>query len=310
MRLEKSQKISKLFKRRYGNEILKNFLGGVAIATLSFGFVSCGESEDDGEAFNGEEISLSNTDTTKNDNGKKYYRSFAGTKTKHYSANALITINNAATVADSSNYVSAAGYGFLFGLEETTSTVNKDAGTTYYESYDSTTKKVGDKAKFYTFGIASVRWNATSGSAEWYVSWCENVPSTCFNYTKESGFSGDVYDVNGNSKRIENNEKTIVKGDPSWKAVSGFSLTDSNFVAQIRVVANDDGSYTVGLYKNAEATSALDTGTIPASTTGFTKKTQKDIGRYITVYAGQTTTGKIEYSDISGNPIPADYAED
>ncbi len=167
MRLEKSQKISKLFKKRYRNEILKNFLGGVAIAALSFGFASCGESEDESNAFNGEEISLSNTDTTKNDNGKKYYRSFRGTKTKHYSANALITINNAATTANSLE--SAAGYGFLFGLEETTSTVNKDADTTYYESYDSTTKKFGDKAKFYTFGIASVRWNAKNKTAEWYL---------------------------------------------------------------------------------------------------------------------------------------------
>lgn len=139
----------------------------MAIAALSFGFASCGESEDESNAFNGEEISLSNTDTTKNDNGKKYYRSFRGTKTKHYSANALITINNAATTANSLE--SAAGYGFLFGLEETTSTVNKDADTTYYESYDSTTKKFGDKAKFYTFGIASVRWNAKNKTAEWYL---------------------------------------------------------------------------------------------------------------------------------------------
>ena len=281
----------------------------MAIAALSFGFVSCGESEGDDDAFNGEEISLSNTDSTKNDSGKKLYRSFAGTKTKHYSANALITINNAATVNNSSKYVSAAGYGFLFGLEETTSTVNSEADTTYYESYDSGT--FGDKAKFYTFGIASVRYNATSGTGEWYVSWCENVPSTCFNYTTYAGFEGAVYDASGNSTK-KGEETTVVKGSGSdaWKAISGLSLTDSNFVAQIRVVANDDGSYTVGLYKDATATSALDTGTISASTTGFEKKTQKDIGRYITVYAGQTTTGKIEYSDISGNPIPADYVED
>ena len=286
----------------------KIFWGGVAIAALSFGFVSCGESEDDDDAFNGEEISLSNTDTTKNDNGNKLYRSFKGTKTKHYSANALITINNAATVNNSSQYVSAAGYGFLFGLEETTSTVNSDAGTTYYESYDSVT--FGDKAKFYTFGIASVRYNATSKTGEWYVSWCENVPSTCFNYTTYSGFSGAVYDASGNSVTV-GTETTVVKGSSTaWKAVSDLSLTDSNFIAQIRVVANDDGSYTVGLYKDATATSTLDSKTISASTTGLEKKTQKDIGRYITVYAGQTTTGKIEYSDISGNPIPADYVED
>ena len=289
-------------------KLSKVLFGSAVLAALMFGFASCGENEDESNAFDGEEISLSNTDTTKNDNGNKYYRSFAGTKTKHYSANALITINNAGTTSNS--YGAAAGYGFLFGLEETTSAVNTAAGTTYYESYDSSTKKFGDKAKFYTFGIASVRWNAASKTAEWYVSWCENVPSTCFNYTPYSGFSGAVYDANGKSVTV-GKETEIVKGNSSaWKAVSGFSLTDSSLVAQIRVVAKDDGSYTVGLYKNAEATSAIDTGTILASTTGFTATPQKDIGRYISVYAGQTTTGKIAYSDISGNPIPADYVED
>lgn len=285
-------------------KLSKVLFGSAVLAALMFGFASCGENEDESNAFDGEEISLSNTDTTKNDNGKKFYRSFAGTKTKHYSANALITINNAGTT--SGRYGAAAGYGFLFGLEETTSAVNTAAGTTYYESYDSSTKKFGDKAKFYNFGIASVRWNKYLQCAEWYFSWCENVPSTCFNYTPYSGFSGAVYNAEGTSVTVGKESPTV----SSWKGVSGFSLTDSSLVAQIRVVAKDDGSYEIGLYKNAEATSALATGTISAATTKFNAKTQKDIGRYITVYPGQTTTGKIAYSDISGNPIPADYVED
>ncbi len=278
----------------------KIFWGGVALAALSLGFISCSESEDDDGAIDGESISYTNSDTS------NIYRSFKSTKTKHYSANALITINNAASTTTS--YPAVAGYGFLFGLEETTTTVNASANTTYYE--DSANKT---KASFYTFGIAAVRWNATNSTAEWYVSWCENVPSTCFNSTTSNDFSGTVYAANSSTTTTLGTETTVVKGDnnTAWKAVSGFSLTDSkSFIAQIRVVANGDGSYSVGLYKNAETSSALGTGTITAATTKFTAKTQKDIGRYITVYPGQTTTGRIDYSDISGNPIPADYNED
>ncbi len=274
----------------------KIFWGGVALAALSLGFISCGESEDDDGAIDGESISYTNSST------ENIYRSFKSTKTKHYSANALITINNATSTVNSNKAV--AGYGFLFGLEETTKTVNESANTTYYE--DSANKT---KASFYTFGIAAVRWNATDSTAEWYVSWCKNVPSTCFNSTSSTDFSGTVYATNSTTATTCGDETQVVKGSSNaWKAVSGFSLTDSSFIAQIRVVANDDGSYTVGLYQNTEADSALDTGTI--TTTGFTAKTQKDIGRYITVYPSQSTTGKIKYSDISGNPIPADYNED
>ena len=64
-------------------KLSKVLFGSAVLAALMFGFASCGENEDESNAFDGEEISLSNTDTTKNDNGNKYYRSFAGTKTKH-----------------------------------------------------------------------------------------------------------------------------------------------------------------------------------------------------------------------------------
>lgn len=302
----------------------QNVLLGSAIAlSLVFGFAGCSDSEDDDDAFNGENISLSNTDTTKNANNTLLYRSFESTKTNHYSANALLTINNVATVANKENNATAA-YGFLFGLEETTDAVNKADSTTYYESYDSTTKKFGDKAKFYSFGIAAVRWCVKDNCAEWYVSWCKNVPSTCFNYTKASGFDNAVYNKDGTKVTSYGVETQIVDGSESatkcsasssWKKVSNISLNDAGaLVSQIRVVAlsgDDKGGYSVGIYASADATDALDSTTeVTASVTGFTDRVQKEIGRYITVYVGESTTGTIQYSDISGNPIPADYNEE
>ena len=277
---------------------LKNVLFGSAVAVaLMFGFASCGENEDEENAISGETISYTNSDSS------NLYRSFATTKQKHYSANALITINNPTAKANDSNNANAA-YGFVFGLEETTDAVNKAASTTYYE--DSTLKT---KAKFYTFGIATVRYNAKSKNAEWYVSWCENLPSTNFGTNSNSGFGGTVYDANGTSKEFSTSdvETQIVPSSGTYATVSDLSLTDGALVAQIRVVAETDGSYTVGLYSSATATSVLATATVPKTTTGLSEKTQKYIGRYVTVYSGETASGKIQYSDISGNPIPADY---
>lgn len=282
----------------------KIFWGGVALAALSLGFISCGESEDDDGAIDGETISYTNSDTS------NIYRSFKSTKTKHYSANALITINNATTKATESNNANAA-YGFLFGLTETTNTVNSDNSTTYYED-EACTKK----AKFYTFGIATVRWNAEQSKAQWYVSWCKNLPSTNFELNNYSGFEGTVYYKNNNtatSKKFETSDvetKIIPTTSEPYADVTSLSLSSNALIAQIRLTANDDGSYTVNLYSNATATDALATASIPAATTGLSKKTQLYLGRYVTVYSGETANGRIDYSDISGNPIPADYNED
>ncbi len=264
-----------------------------------FGFASCGENEDEENAISGETISYTNSDSS------NLYRSFATTKQKHYSANALITINNpTAKVTDTNN--ANAAYGFVFGLEETTDAVNEAANTTYYEDNAQQTK-----AKFYTFGIATVRYNAKDSKAEWYVSWCKNLPSTNFGTNSNSGFGGTVYDANGTSKEFSASdvETQIVpsSGSDPYATVSGLSLTDATLVAQIRVVAGTDGSYTVGLYSSATATTALATATVSNTTTALSAKTQKYIGRYVTVYSGETASGKIQYSDISGNPIPADY---
>ena len=84
----------------------------------------------------------------------------------------------------------------------------------------------------------------------------------------------------------------------------------------IKTVANDDGSYTVTLCdEEGNKITGTDTGTIPQTKTGFTKKVnnvdtpsklQKLIGRYITVYNKQSVTGTIKYLDVNGNLIPAE----
>ena len=246
---------------------------------------------------------------------KKYYRSFAATDTKHYSANAVITIEDADNYAPKDaegkdlkyngsdlTIYSKAGFGFVFGLEES----NKDANVK--KTVDGKEQKV----TFYDFGVASVRWDAKNKTAQWYVSWCKNVPDTVFNYT-------DLVDFKDTSLTgaPTATEDYIVANGSGWKDVANLKLKeDGSLVAMIKTVAEEDGSYTVTLCdEEGNKITGTDIGTISNTLTGFTKqvngvdtpsKLQKLIGRYITVYYKQSVTGTIKYLDVNGNLIPAE----
>ena len=306
--------------------VKKILLGTLALAAV-LALTSCGEKQDEEKAFNGENINLPH-DGTSGD----YYRSFASTKTKHYSADAKITIEDADNYspkkADGTSFkdykddvltISAkAGFGFVFGLEEVTSEVNKNHAiqkNTYKENGDFD-KKVD--VKFYTFGIAAVRWNAALDKPQWYVEWCTNVPDTVFNYNNSTNFDDttNLQSLNPSATIPVHTPSFIVPSNDGWKDVDKDKLKlddNGNLVAVIKTIANDDGSYKVILC-DANGTEIENSGEkLNKSITGFVddsgngKKVQKLIGRYITVYKGQTAKGTIEYSDISGNVIPADY---
>ena len=278
-------------------------LGTLAIAA-SLTLASCGVKEDEEKA-----IKKSGKIELTHNGSKKYYRSFAATDTKHYSANAVITIEDAANYAPKDAEgkklgVSAkAGFGFVFGLEES----NKDKNIK--KTVDGEEKKV----TFYDFGVASVRWNAEKNTAEWYVSWCKNVPDTVFNYTDLRDFKDTS--LVGAPEAIE--EYIVDDGAGGWKVVSNLKLKDDgSLVAMIKTDAKEDGSYTVTLCdEEGNKITGTDTGTISNTLTGFTKKVdgvdkpsklQKLIGRYITVYYKQSVTGTIKYLDVNGNLIPAE----
>ena len=284
-------------------KMVKKILLGMALTAAVISFVSCGVKQDEGKAFNGENIDYSNTEKDDDGNFKyKYYRSFDSTSTKHNSANATITIDNAADVADvtlsdGSKVKAKAGFGFVFGMKEVTDKDNPVKKTV--TDKDGKSKEV--TVKFYDFGVAAVRYNKSSKKIEWYVDWERNVPDTAFNNTNLATFEDTA--LTEAPKQVE--KEAVV----AWTAVNGFELKDGKLVAMIKTVANDDGSYTVTLC-DEEGTQIAGSATaeVKKDWTGLTEKTQLYIGRYITVYQGQTVTGKIEYSDISGNVIPADYA--
>lgn len=279
-------------------KLSKVLLSSAVAAALVFGFAGCADGSDDGNAIDGENIEFTHgqaTDTVsaEDSDGYNYYRGFKTTKTNHFSSNALITIENPALsgttkYSDGTPITSNAGLGFVFGE---------------YDSSAEITEEDGNKSvKLYTFGIASVRYNVSTKKVQWYVSWVKETPETVFGYNNSSDFT----DYLGTEKVAYGTETTIVKGASSaWKDTS-VQLTDGNLVVKVAVTANDDGSYTVEL-QDADGTKIYDTATVSKAVTGFEKKVQQRIGRYLTVYYKQSVKGSIAYSDIQGNPIPADY---
>ena len=300
-------------------KMVKKILFGSLVLAAALTFASCGETQDEGDSFDGDKIDFVHDGTS-----GLYYRSFKSTSTKHYSANATITIEDAdnvtsATKPNGTAIESKAGLGFVFGLEEI-----KDAPVVYKIKKDKKTGEIKynsdgtyktEKVKFYNFGVASVRWNHTINSAQWYVSWCTNVPDSVFNYNDSSSFyDGTLAALPENTGvtipgSAADNEICIVDdGAGGWNTISGISLKeDGSLGALIKTVANENGSYTVQLMDKDAPDTVIATGTVPAAETGLSEKTQKLIGRYLTVYKSQTIKGKIEYSDVHGNVIPADY---
>ena len=276
---------------------LKVLLSSAVAAALVFGFAGCADGSDDGDAINGENIEFthgqaSDTVTADDAAGYNYYRGFKTTKTNHYSSNALITIEKPELSATDASHsvVSNAGLGFVFGEYDDSEKVKQDGK---------------DKSvKVYTFGIASVRYNVNTKKVQWYVSWVEKTPETVFGYNNSSDFTDKI----GDDKVELGKETQIIPTSGAWKNTS-VALTDGNLVVKIAVTANDDGSYKVEL-QNADGSETYETATISNTVTGFEKKTQQRIGRYLTVYYKQTVKGSIAYSDIQGNPIPADYDEE
>lgn len=267
-------------------------------AAAVIGFAGCKLSEDEEKAFNGENFSLVEDGTKGN-----YYRSFACTVQKHYSANATLTVNNAAQVVgkDSDNVAQGVA-GFVFGVKK----LSKE--NYFVKQQDGSYKK--QKVDFYDFGIVSVRYNAHSEKVQWYVDWEKNVPDTVFNYNNSADFSGALYsDATGTEAENSpfGSETKIKPTSGNW-ADTSLELTNGNLVAFVKVIAEDDGGYKVTLCDSlGVSVSGCENILINAATTGMDTKTQCYIGRYISVYKNQTMTGSVQYSDIQGNLIPAEY---
>ena len=293
-------KISKLLK-----------VGAVALLAASLCFVSCKDEEDEENAISGDNISMTHDGTS-----GKYYRAFSTTSTKHYSSTAKITINNADTVKSiysssntTGNYANCA-LGYVFGLTELEvkagDKVKLSDGSEHTVSASLLTTESGGttKPKFYTFGLVGIRYNKVTSEPQWYISWCENVPSKVFNYNDDAEFYTKLYD--GTTELLVGYENKIIPTATDSALWSDFttSLTDAKALSvTVKSTANDDGSYTINLYDAAGTTSIGSTQTVPASVTGLTAKTQLKLGRYTTVYNGETASGVIKLEDVSGAAV-------
>lgn len=269
-------------------KMVKKILFGLAIAAAAFTLAGCLPTEDPDGALKSENIEF-----TQDSSKGQFYRSFKSTATKHYSANAEIKIDNPKAPEALSTNNAVATFGFVFGLEEHKH--DPEVKTTNAEGKE-------EKVKFYDFGIAAVRYNRKSSKIEWYVSWCEDAPDTLFGYNDASEFETKIDGVKYGK------ETQIIPTSGFFKQVSSLSLTDDDKLdVVIKTVANEDGSYKVSLC-NADG-DEKDSTTISKAVTGFEGKTQKYIGRYLTVYSGETVKGSIKYTDVNGNLIPAEYVD-
>lgn len=247
-------------------------LSSAVAAALVFGFAGCADGSDDGDAINGENIEFTHGQKTDTvtEEDSAGYNYYRGFKTTKTNH---YSSNALITIENPA-------------LSETSkypdgSAITSNAGLGFvFGEYDSSVNVTEDSStksvKLYTFGIASVRYNVSTKKVQWYVSWVK--------------------------------ETQIVPTSGYWKDTD-ISLTDGNLVVKVAVTANDDGSYKVEL-QNEDGSTTYDTATVSNEVTGFSKKLQQRIGRYLTVYYKQSVKGSIAYSDIQGNPIPADYEEE
>lgn len=271
-------------------KMLKKILLGTLVLATALAFTSCGLSEDQEKA-----ISRSGKVNYTNDGRKDFYRSFVSTETKHEDADAIITIEDADTIDTSEQFsngqaiVSKGVFGFVFGLEQV--------------KVNNPIKKTVDgkevTVKFYNFGIVGVRWNAVEDKAQYYVSWCKNIPNTVFNYTNSSNFEDP--ELTGSGVPVAHEEVVL-----NWTDIPAANLDlnlDGNLELIIKTKASNNGGYEVQLYK--ESTKLGETA-IANTVTGYDAKTQRLIGRYITVYKKQTVKGSIKYDDVNAGVIPED----
>ena len=272
-------KLSKIFK-----------IGVVALLATSMCFVACKKEEDDENAIDGNKISLTNT-------SEANYRGFQSLKTKHTSSTATITIKNPTEIK---NGTANSVIGFVFGLEEVKAAdlPSNYPAEAFQLQKDGTYKK--KTITYYNFGVAGVRYNK-NGQLQWYVSYCKNIPNTIFGYNTSGDFKSKIFvDAEGNlSADYYGDETEIIAAFEKLN----YNLVNGTVQVRIQVKINEDGKYTVTLQdQQGEQIAGSTVAQVPVQ--GLTKTTQKEIGRYVTVYSGETVDATMTFSDTVGNPIP------
>lgn len=95
-----------------------------------------------------------------------------------------------------------------------------------------------------------------------------------------------------------------------------YTAADDELSIGVEVIAEEEdgkkGSYTINYYKTLKNykkvanSTPVKTVTVPATVTGYTKKTQTKMGCYVNIYAGKTLNGFWRFSEIKGEDVPVE----
>lgn len=292
-------------------------LMAVAVAIASIGMMGCALNQDGEGAIKGKAVDFDNAyvkinnaasadvdhiDPSKYDASKGhtantawYYRAVNQLSTKHYGSTCVMTITPNSTTAGKWDGV----MGYWIAGEENTEWNN-------------------DSCNDMNCILIGVRYCPNDNCLETYISKYTNIAFKDNNFTTVDNIS----DKNGNKATTTATppaakEVEILKGTSNscskttaYTKLTGFTKTDGSYKIAVEAVANDDGSYTINYYKvgeNGKKTGdAVKTQNVSKDITGYTKKTQTNLGWYANIYPGTHLTGTWKYLDTKGNVIPVE----
>lgn len=308
----------------------------MAVATLSM--VGCALNQDGEGAISGKSVDFDNTyvmvkddDSSKikkadgeNDirvgwktskNTKYYYRGIKQLATKHYDSICTITITpndfDSNNMSHESSKKSNGVVGFFVGGEEITNWNNTSNGGL-------------------NCILVGVRYNKSDNKIESYVSKYGNVSFSDLNYTDKE----NLVDINGNMVKqyneLSDDDKTKLVGfekdfTNNWGNIKADASTfevGNDYKVVIKATAKDNGEYLIEYFtaddlddkgKIKEESKAKFKVTVSGGKeldkSGYTERTQTNLGWYANIYPGQHLTASWKFTDTNGNVIPVPAAE-
>lgn len=311
----------------------------VAMAVATFSMVGCALNQDGEGAINGKSVDFKNTyvmvrdddnsqikyadnlnDTkygwTTSKNTKYYYRGIKQLATKHYDSICTITITpndfKSNEMKHEASKNSNGVVGFFVGGEEITNWNNTSNGAL-------------------NCILIGVRYNTSNKRIESYVSKYGNVSFSDLNYTDKE----NLVDINGNivkdyselteeekSANVVAFEKDFTSNWTTKYADADTFKVGNDYKVVIKATANDDGGYLIKYFtaddlddkgKIKEASKAKFEVTVSGGKeldkSGYTERTQTNLGWYANIYPGQHLTASWKFTDTNGNVIPVPAAE-
>ena len=258
----------------------------------------------------GENDTKSGWETSKNT--KYFYRGIKQLATKHYDSICTITITpndfDLNNMSHESSKKSNGVVGFFVGGNEITNWNNTSTGAL-------------------NCILVGVRYNKTDNKIESYISKYGNVSFSDLNYTEEDNLVD-----NGGTKVVpyKDNLADHIAFEKdytnNWDKLSQnpetFLDSEGNYKIVVKSTAKDDGSYYFEYFKESDLTNKgkIADGATPVmkleipfgaspDKSGYTERTQTNLGWYANIYPGQHLTASWKFTDTNGNVIPVPAAE-